>query len=210
VPIFLETIFQQNRKRKADGMRIDQDFTGTPVSIGEVATAPVDDPQPSNEQSSTKLLPIMPPDTDYQSIYHPKDHDGHPYVGLVNQAMTCYLNSLIQALFMTPEFRNILYQWQYNGTMEEAGKNIPFQLQKLFALLQTTSKSSLETKDLTASFGWEGSDAYKPQDIQEFFVKMLKALEQNFRESDLHRTFIQNLYKGTMKSVVTTNKNKKI
>jgi len=32
------------------------------------------------------------------------------YVGLVNQAMTCYLNSLIQTLFMTPEFRNALYK----------------------------------------------------------------------------------------------------
>lgn len=33
------------------------------------------------------------------------------YVGLVNQAMTCYLNSLLQTLFMTPEFRNALYRW---------------------------------------------------------------------------------------------------
>jgi len=31
-------------------------------------------------------------------------------VGLVNQAMTCYLNSLIQTLFMTPEFRNAMYR----------------------------------------------------------------------------------------------------
>lgn len=32
------------------------------------------------------------------------------FVGLVNQAMTCYLNSLLQTLFMTPEFRNALYK----------------------------------------------------------------------------------------------------
>ena len=32
------------------------------------------------------------------------------YVGLVNQAMTCYLNSLLQTLFMTPEFRNAVYR----------------------------------------------------------------------------------------------------
>ena len=31
------------------------------------------------------------------------------FVGLVNQAMTCYLNSLLQTLYMTPEFRNALY-----------------------------------------------------------------------------------------------------
>uniref|UniRef100_A0A914Z6J4 USP domain-containing protein n=1 Tax=Panagrolaimus superbus TaxID=310955 RepID=A0A914Z6J4_9BILA len=116
--------------------------------------------------------------------------------------MTCYLNSLIQALFMTPEFRNILYEWQYNGTMEEASKNIPFQLQKLFALLQTTTKSSLETKDLTQSFGWEGSDAYEQHDVQELSRVMLEALEHRFRKSEQHRTFIQNLYKGTMEDFV--------
>ena len=33
------------------------------------------------------------------------------YVGLSNQGATCYLNSLIQTLFMTPEFRNALYDW---------------------------------------------------------------------------------------------------
>jgi len=34
--------------------------------------------------------------------------EGH--VGLVNQAMTCYLNSLLQTLYMTPEFRNAVYR----------------------------------------------------------------------------------------------------
>lgn len=38
------------------------------------------------------------------------DENSHPYVGLVNQAMTCYLNSLIQTLYMTPEFRNAIYK----------------------------------------------------------------------------------------------------
>ncbi|KAL3090329.1 hypothetical protein niasHS_006781 [Heterodera schachtii] len=32
------------------------------------------------------------------------DENGHRYVGLFNQVMTCYLNSLIQTLYMTPEW----------------------------------------------------------------------------------------------------------
>jgi len=60
------------------------------------------------------------------------------YVGLVNQAMTCYLNSLLQALFMTPEFRNALYKWEFDGTEAEAVKSIPYQLQKLFVNLQVS------------------------------------------------------------------------
>jgi hypothetical protein len=61
------------------------------------------------------------------------------YVGLVNQAMTCYLNSLLQALYMTPEFRNALYKWEFDGTEAEAVKSIPYQLQKLFLNLQVST-----------------------------------------------------------------------
>jgi ubiquitin C-terminal hydrolase len=46
------------------------------------------------------------------SMVAPVDGDGHPYVGLYNQAQTCYLNSLLQTLYMTPEFRNALYWYE--------------------------------------------------------------------------------------------------
>ena len=36
-----------------------------------------------------------------------------PYVGLSNQGATCYMNSLLQTLFMTPEFRKGIFDWQY-------------------------------------------------------------------------------------------------
>eukprot|EP01084_Bolivina_argentea_P052274 96020_1 len=35
------------------------------------------------------------------------------YVGLSNQGATCYLNSLLQCLYMTPEFRHSLFKWKY-------------------------------------------------------------------------------------------------
>lgn len=61
-------------------------------------------------------------------------------MGLVNQAMTCYLNSLLQALYMTPEFRNALYKWKYVGSAEETQKSIPYQLQRLFLSLQVSAE----------------------------------------------------------------------
>ncbi|KFZ54006.1 Ubiquitin carboxyl-terminal hydrolase 47, partial [Podiceps cristatus] len=65
------------------------------------------------------------------------------YVGLVNQAMTCYLNSLLQTLFMTPEFRNALYKWEFEDSEEDPVMSIPYQLQRLFVLLQTSKKRAI-------------------------------------------------------------------
>ncbi|KAI1718547.1 ubiquitin carboxyl-terminal hydrolase domain-containing protein [Ditylenchus destructor] len=127
------------------------------------------------------------------------DENGHHYVGLVNQAMTCYLNSLIQTLYMTPEFRNAIYNWKFSGSDET--KNIPFQLQKLFLLLQTSDKWSLETKDLTASFGWESNDAYDQHDVQELCRLMFDALEHRWKKTE-NKSLIQDLYKGSIEDYV--------
>ena len=44
------------------------------------------------------------------------------YRGLQNQGATCYLNSLIQTLYMTPEFRSILYSWDYKEAEDKFNK----------------------------------------------------------------------------------------
>lgn len=117
------------------------------------------------------------------------------FVGLVNQAMTCYLNSLLQALYMTPEFRNALYNWEFDGTGES--KSIPFQLQKLFVNLQTSNKLAVETTDLTRSFGWDSTEAWQQHDIQELCRVMFDALEQKFKNTK-QADLINILYEGKM------------
>lgn len=123
------------------------------------------------------------------------------YVGLVNQAMTCYLNSLLQTLFMTPEFRNALYRWEFKGSKEDGCKSIPFQLQKLFLQLQTADKSAVETTRLTRSFGWDSSEAWQQHDIQELCRVMFEALEQSFANTS-QANLIDTLYQGKMKDYV--------
>ncbi|KAM3720075.1 Ubiquitin carboxyl-terminal hydrolase [Dirofilaria immitis] len=127
------------------------------------------------------------------------DDNGHCYVGLVNQAMTCYLNSLIQTLYMTPEFRNAIYGWKFTGSEAAEARSIPCQLQKLFLLLQTSDRESLETIDLTASFGWSNSEAYEQHDIQELCRIMFDALKQKWSKADAS---FQELYRGNMEDFV--------
>lgn len=35
-------------------------------------------------------------------------------LGIANKGATCYMNSLLQALFMTNDFRRMVYEWRYN------------------------------------------------------------------------------------------------
>jgi ubiquitin carboxyl-terminal hydrolase 47 len=131
-------------------------------------------------------------------------------VGLINQAQTCYLNSLLQTLYMTPEFRNGLYRWEFHGTPDEEKLSIPLQLQCLFAQMQTSDRP-VETSGLTRSFGWDSSEVWRQHDIQELCQLLFNALEEELassykgelassQEGELatSSSLISRLYQGTM------------
>lgn len=63
----------------------------------------------------TPSMPVnrtaSPSPSSWISSYDKKSATG--FAGLSNQGATCYMNSLIQGLFMTPEFRTAVYNWSF-------------------------------------------------------------------------------------------------
>eukprot|EP00760_Papus_ankaliazontas_P021805 PhM_4_TR18741/c2_g1_i1/m.1515/K11838/USP7, UBP15; ubiquitin carboxyl-terminal hydrolase 7 len=101
-----------------------------------------------------------------------------PYVGLVNQGATCYLNSLLQVLYHLGTFRGAVYAMP---TQKERN-TIPKALQNVFYQLQHRSVGTAgSTSVLTNAFGWDERAVWVQHDIQELATKLRDTLTERMK-----------------------------
>ncbi|KAG0497188.1 hypothetical protein HPP92_001879 [Vanilla planifolia] len=115
------------------------------------------------------------------------------YVGLKNQGATCYMNSLLQTLYHIPYFRKAVYHMPTTEN-DIPSASIPLALQSLFYKLQY-SDSSVATKELTKSFGWDMYDSFMQHDVQELNRVLCEKLEDKMKGTVVEGA-IQQLFEG--------------
>uniref|UniRef100_A0A673H2I6 USP domain-containing protein n=1 Tax=Sinocyclocheilus rhinocerous TaxID=307959 RepID=A0A673H2I6_9TELE len=130
--------------------------------------------------------------------------------GIKNQGGTCYLNSLIQTLLFTPEFREELFRLGPDelGCLADKDKPeakarvIPLELQRLFSHLLLVDEQTASTTDLTDSFGWTNNEEMGQQDVQELNRILFSALESSLVGTS-GSSLIHRLYHGTLVNQIT-------
>jgi hypothetical protein len=133
-----------------------------------------------------------------KSIYVPstvaRSASGH--VGLSNLGATCYMNALLQQLYMIRSFRytienNFTETPQAVSESDDAtrGSTLLFQLQKVFLFLSHSKKRACSDGDMLALFtaisAWnlhpEDSDATQQQDADEFFNRLADRIDNSLQ-----------------------------
>ncbi|XP_067301822.1 uncharacterized protein si:ch211-212k18.13 isoform X2 [Pseudorasbora parva] len=112
------------------------------------------------------------------------DRNEVQYNGLKNQGATCYLNAVLQCLFMTPVFREAVKSFKAPEDCDE--ENLLLQLQKLFTRL---SENAATTKGITTSLGIR--NVFEQQDAVEYYRKILKAVGTHASKKKSLKTFFE-------------------
>lgn len=115
------------------------------------------------------------------------------YIGIVNEAMTCYMNSMLQTLNIFGGFKRAIFQIP---TQTEDNSSVALSLQRLFYDLIIGS-SPASTNQLIKSFGWSKNDTMIQHDVQEFNLLLGEIMKKKLKGTPGEETF-SNLFEGKL------------
>lgn len=121
------------------------------------------------------------------------------YCGISNEGATCYINSLLQSLFYTNEFRDLIYNTAIDS--EDINDSFVFWLKYIFYALQSGGLTKISTKKLIQTFNWDGMTTTDQQDIQEFLRLLMDKIDQFLFGSE-HQNRLRDLFVGDLKTTI--------
>ncbi len=119
-------------------------------------------------------------DWEFEAKYEEKSDTG--YAGLKNLGCICYMNSLMQQLFMVPRLRqNILsFEETSKELLDNLSDNFMYQLQYIFSFLQESDKQYCDPSGFCQAFkDWEGNptNIHVQMDAQEFLNMLFDRID---------------------------------
>jgi len=127
---------------------------------------------------------------DYSHLRY-NEREALGYIGIVNEGMTCYMNSMLQTLNILGSFKKAIFKVP---TAVKNYDNICLSLQRTFYDL-IYERNPIRTDKLTESFGWSQDEVNVQHDVQEFNLKLSDALETELRGT-VSEGFFASMFQG--------------
>jgi ubiquitin C-terminal hydrolase len=121
------------------------------------------------------------------------------FVGLSNQGATCYMNSLMQALFMSPEFRAAVYNWSFDDkcmsdwqklrAKAKANKESGAPVEEKNELLDLVNDTTKSEDDKYNEFRTKKEGLSIPRQLQKLFVQLQLSEQRAVKTKKLTKSF---------------------